>query len=87
MGKVQEPAKSLWTPGGEIRIREKDVVPLTREEIGCLIGLDAFSRKHGVTVECHSCGKSLVGQNNGHETYFSVTCECREYRYVRTGST
>lgn len=77
-------AKTLWTPGGNVPIREKDVVPITRDELGMLAMLDRFARNHGLIIVCPKCDGSLIGKNNGQETHPSVACGCREFRYYPT---
>lgn len=75
------PAGTLWTPDGERRI-ERDVVPITRNELGMLAMLDRFARNHGLMVLCPKCDHTLTGQNNGEERTPSVSCHCREFRFT-----
>lgn len=83
--KVEQAHKTLLLPDGtHRRIQELDVIPLNRDELAALIGLDAFCRKFPVRLTCGTCEQSLVGLNSGHERYFAVACACREYRYERT---
>lgn len=73
---------SLWTPDGEVSVKEKDVIRITRDELGMLAMLDRFSRKHGLMIICPHCDKSLLGKNNGQERTPSVACGCREFRFT-----
>lgn len=76
---VRNPA--LWTPDGEVPLREKDVIPITRMELITLSRLHEFAQKHGISVVCQRCDKSITGKNSGHENNPGVACQCREWRF------
>lgn len=75
-------AGALWTPDGMVRVREKDVIPITRNELGMLAMLDRFARNHQLMVICAKCDTSVGGKNNGQEQTPSVACQCREFRFT-----
>ena len=72
---------SLWTPGGEVAVMGKDVVPLTRPDILMLVALSDFAAKHRITIYCQKCEQPIRGDNTGQESHPSVACTCREFRY------
>lgn len=72
---------SLWTPDGEVSIRERDVTPVTREEIILLSKLHEFAVKHDIVIFCKRCEKNISGQNNATTRTLSVACQCREFRH------
>jgi hypothetical protein len=82
MSNVVGAQKTLWTPDGNVPVREKDVVPITRNDLGMLAMLHRFAQTHGLIVVCERCDTSLGGKNNGHEANPSVACQCREFRFI-----
>ena len=75
------PAKSLWTPNGHIPLQEKDVYPLTREEIAVLSKLQDLAYKFKWAIVCQKCDQSITGKNQDGQPVLSVACGCSEYRY------
>lgn len=77
------PKRSLYIAGqGEVLLDEKDVVQVTRPEIILLSQLHEFAAKHQVNIFCKRCEKAITGGNNASSPYLSVSCQCREWRYV-----
>lgn len=75
---------SLWTPDGMSRI-EKDVEPLTREEIVILSKMHEVAHRHQIVLVCKHCDSSFQGLNNDDPAVktLGVSCRCRELRYTR----
>lgn len=74
-------ANQLWTPDGEVPLREKDVTPVTRQEIITLSHFHEFAQRHNITVVCKRCDTAITGANNGNSRLLSVSCKCREWRF------
>lgn len=77
-------AKTLWTPGGNISLREKGVVPITQSDIAVLARLHEFASKHGLSLVCQRCDTAVVGHNADTDDKLAVACQCREFRFYRT---
>lgn len=79
------PLGSLWTPGGEIPLRQKDVIPLSREEIVTFAELDQIARRYKLQLTCLKCDKPILGVDNARaeQNTLSVACNCREFRFKR----
>lgn len=75
------PASSLWTPGGEVPLKQKGIIQINRQELQLLSLLHEFAVKHQVNIFCKKCEKAITGQNTGQELHPSVACQCREWRY------
>jgi len=79
-------AGSLWTPTGEIALKEKDVLPITQRELIVLGHLHEFAAKYGgIQLRCTVCDSPIYGQNNDSpdNRHPSVHCKCREFRFYR----
>lgn len=76
-------SKPLWTPTGEVSTREKDVLPLTRDEIITLSKMHEIAHKFQMNIFCKRCEKPFSGQNNDSSPFLSVSCQCRELRFTR----
>jgi hypothetical protein len=74
-------AGSIWTPDGEVPLKEKDVLPLTRRQIIMLSELHEFAHYNGITIFCKRCEQPVTGQNNDSSQVLSVSCQCREWRF------
>lgn len=74
--------KTMWTPEGEVPLAEKDVIPITRNDIILLSKLHEFAQQHDIAVVCRKCDRSIGGHNNDTVQYLSVACQCREFRYA-----
>lgn len=79
---VDQIGKTLWTPDGQVDLREKDVIPINRRELIMLANLHEFSVKYGASYVCKRCDSAITGQNNDSTPVPSVACRCREFRYV-----
>ena len=73
---------SLWTPGGEVPLLGRDVVPINQGEIILFSKFHEMGQKYGFTVVCKTCDKSVTGANANLNAGASVACQCREFRYV-----
>lgn len=82
MSNINRANRSLWTPTGEVLTAEKDVVPVTRNEIILLSHLHEFAAKHQINIFCKRCEKLITGQNNDDSKRLSVACQCREFRFI-----
>lgn len=71
---------SLWTPDGMVPT-ERDVEPLTRDEIITLSKMQEIAFKHQLTIFCRKCEKMMAGQNNGSSKVLTLQCQCRQLRY------
>ena len=76
---------SIWTPDGEISTEQKGVVEVTRQDIIMLSQLQEFAYNHQINIFCKRCEKPIRGQNNDNPDIktLSVSCQCREFRYIR----
>ncbi len=70
----------LWTPGGEV-ITERDVEPLTRDEVITLSKMQEICFNHELTIFCKKCERLIYGQNNGGSQVLTLRCGCRELRF------
>lgn len=73
--------KTLWTPGGEMPLAERDVIFINATELRMLSLLHEFAGKYGISVVCQRCDHAFTGQNSGQESQPGVSCLCREFRY------
>lgn len=78
-------ARSLWTPGGEVPLAQRGVVPINRQELILLSRLHEFAVKHQINIFCKRCSKPITGQNTGQEKHPYVACQCREFRFTLGG--
>lgn len=78
---VSTVAKSLWTPNGEVSTQEKDVTPISRDEIITLSKMHEIAFRHGMSVVCKRCDHAFTGQNNDQSRVLSIACQCRELRF------
>lgn len=82
MANIATAASSLWTPGGEVPLQQKDVVPISAEMMQVFVDLHEVAQKLRIQVNCSLCGASFQGANQGTEAHFAVACSCRELRGV-----
>jgi hypothetical protein len=73
---------TLWTPGGEVPLLGKDVIPIGRADIITLSKMHEFAQNHGLALVCKRCDKSVTGANANLNAGASVACQCREFRYI-----
>lgn len=64
-------------------IRRAEVVSLTTHEMKFFRDFHAIAQRHNLGMHCASCGDSLVGDNTGHESHFTIRCSCREFKGER----
>lgn len=78
--------KSLWTPEGEHRLQEKDVVALTHAQLTALSFLHEWAFTYQLTITCKRCNSAVLGKNNDVDINQgkapSVACQCTEWRYI-----
>lgn len=82
MPSITPVAQTLWTPDGDVPLREKDVIPLSPQEVRMLSLLHEFAHTHQINIFCKRCSTPITGQNNDSSPYVSVNCQCREWRYT-----
>jgi hypothetical protein len=76
--KVSPVAKTLWTPQGEVTTQEKDVTPITRDEVITLSKMHEIAFRHGMSLVCKRCDHAFTGQNNDQSRVLSISCQCRQ---------
>lgn len=79
MAAITQVRNSLWTADGEVPLTQKDVIPVTREDIILLSKLHEFAFKHQINIFCKRCSKAIQGQNNDSSKLLAVACQCREW--------
>lgn len=76
---------SLWTPQGEVVLKEKDVIPLRPEEVRMLSWLHKWAHHQQVNIFCKRCEQPITGGNNDSPDAktVSVQCQCRQWIFRR----
>lgn len=76
---------SLWTPDGEVSMRERDVIELKPQEVRMLSWLHAWAHEQQVNIFCKRCEKPITGANNDDPAAKAVTvqCQCRQWIFRR----
>lgn len=75
--------KSLYIPGeGEHLLEEKDVVHISRRDLVMLSWLHEWAANQQINIFCKRCERPISGANNDSTKHPSVSCQCREWRYV-----
>lgn len=82
-GGVRGAAQTLWTPDGFVGIREKQVIPINLPILRMLSWLHEWAANMEINIFCKRCEKAIRGQNNDSSKTFSVSCECREWKFIR----
>lgn len=66
---------------------EKDVKPLTQQQLIMLSVLHDWAFQNQITIVCKRCNSAIVGKNNDAEIKAgkpaAVACQCTEWRYVQ----
>lgn len=80
---VDQVRNSLWTPDGERALVERDVIPVQNAmERVTFARMHEIAQRYGISLVCKRCDSSIEGKNNGHDAVPSVSCKCREWRFV-----
>lgn len=74
-------AKTMWTPQGEVPLREKGVETLSREEIIVLSKMHEIAHHRQLSIVCMRCNVSMTGKNNDTSKVLAIGCQCRELRF------
>lgn len=79
----------IYTGGGGGRdyVQRADVVSLTPDEMTFFVTFHRIAQKYDLGIHCSQCGQALQGDNTGHESYFTVRCNCRELKGERPRNT
>lgn len=73
---------SLWTPDGNVPVG-RHVQAATEGQMKTLTDMHDVAHQFGhIAVICLKCDKSFHGQNQGNGRMASISCGCREIRYV-----
>lgn len=75
--------RSLWTPGGERPIAEKQVIKIVDPMILRMLSwLHKWANDQDINIFCKKCEKPIYGQNNDSSAIVAVSCQCREWRWA-----
>ena len=72
----------IHLPGGGA-VRRADVVALTSHEMAFFRDFHVIAQRHNLGIFCGNCDGSLQGTNTGHESHFTISCSCREFKGER----
>ena len=71
---------AIITPGA---FRTPEVVALSKAEMMFFQDAHAIAQRLNIGLHCAECGHDLRGDNTGHESHFTVSCKCREFKGER----
>lgn len=74
------PAGSLWTPDGEVSLRQKDVDTIAPQQMRQFQDFHALAQRLRITLVCSLCDTAIQGQNTTGGGSHAVACQCREIR-------
>lgn len=72
----------IHLPGGGA-VRRADIVGISPAEMVFFRDFHIIAQKYNLGLHCAYCGVDVQGANSGSESYFSVSCNCREFRGER----
>ena len=72
----------LHLPDGQA-VRRTEVVALTSKEMIFFRDFHTIAQRHNLGLHCSECGQDLQGGNTGHESYFTISCSCLEFKGER----
>lgn len=79
------PGRGLWTPQGEVSLREKNVEFLSHSQLVALSFMHEWAHKFQLTIICKRCDSAVTGRNSDGDLqagkHASVACQCTEWRY------
>lgn len=64
-------------------IRRSNVVALSSKEMLFFRDFHAIAQRLNIGIHCAECGHDLQGANTGHESHFTISCSCREFKGER----
>lgn len=73
----------LWTPEGEVPLQSDVIVVKDPMERVTFVRMHEIAQKYGIALVCQRCNTSIMGKNNGQEAIPAVSCQCREFQFVR----
>lgn len=67
------------------QLSERGVEEVSRDEIITLSKMHEIAANRGISVVCKACDHAFTGKNNDNPNAqtLSISCNCRELRYVR----
>ena len=76
---------SLWTPEGERRLVDKDVIIIANPmERVTFARMHEIAHREQFSLVCKRCDSAVTGQNNDAPGAVpTVSCKCREWRFVK----